>query len=875
MADGAALVEDLLALAHGGRGFCTQCGGTIECVELRVEGDVALRDGGRLEGLAATRVRIGAFAQAGQAGVGGGGLGELAGAAVGGDEVDQAVVAAALAVQLRPRALVDAHHAGHDLVGNLGAHHQRAALVVQFDQIAVLDAALFGIGAADGERLARLDLVQLAYRLGIGNLRMQAVVGVGAYHVHLVRLGVAQIFGRRQELGHGRHVVQTHLVDGGGIHLDLAARGMQRVLGGVCAEFGMAHPLPCLLGHLDGGMAFFPELGEGGVLDRRGFLVGLPDVIHRFETFGKGKLDAAQGGQAAEDLEIIQRIAHRGDQLLHGKHLVDAVGAGRGDVVALHGGGGRQHDVGPARGGIPPAVLHDHGVHALHGTDQRIRVLLVAHEVVAGVVDQLDLGVGVGSAVIDEGLARTFQHLGDARGRADLLDRVAPLRQTGGCGAARLWHAATTVVPAEAHALTRQADVAQHAGEVDDGPVGHLAVVRALDRPRAADLRALAGHQLSQFADLVGRNACDLAGPFGGLGRGAVLVLAQQVGLEAVEADGVLVDEILLVLALFEQVVAHGQEQGGVGVGDDLYPFRSHLLVGGGDLRVDGDELAAGLLDGVPAAVHFVVAGGVFDAVVLVRIAAHQQEDLGVVAHLFPGSLGGVHLHVADHHGHDDLAGSGGPVAGGHGRAAQQVEEPALQHIGTEDAAVRPATVGTAEAAFVAVLLNGVQNGLAGETEGGIPAHLHPFILAAQFRLVAALVTLLHPFQIGLAYHGTGNAGFVIGAGQHAVGQHGRRHLVVRGGGNLFQLAVGDGGHEGAVVVGVEEGAGKGLVINGHGCRGGCAGAACGPRCSLHGLRDRGGFAAVQIQAGSAGGAQQLTTGQTHDLLSNQHSEVG
>ena len=289
--------------------------------------------------------------------------------------------------------------------------------------------------------------------------------------------------------------------------------------------------------------------------------------------------------------------------------------------------------------------------------------------------------------------------------------------------------------------------------------------------------------------------------------------------------------------------------------------------VGGGDLRVDGDELAAGLLDGIPAAVHFVVAGGVFDAVVLVRIAAHQQEDLGVVAHLFPGSLGGVHLHVADHHGHDDLAGSGGPVAGGHGRAAQQVEEPALQHIGTEDAAVRPATVGTAEAAFVAVLLNGVQDGLAGQAQRRVPAHLHPFILAAQFGLVAAFAAVLHPFQIGLADHGAGDAGLVVGAGQHAVGEHGRGHLVVRGGGYLFQLAVGNGGHEGAVMVGMEQGASESLVVNGDGGRGGGAGATGGSGGGLHGLRYGRGLAAVQIQAGGTCSAQQLTASKTHFFL--------
>ena len=164
----------------------------------------------------------------------------------------------------------------------------------------------------------------------------------------------------------------------------------------------------------EGDFAFLPELLEGHELRGRTVLVGGLDVIHRLHPFGEGQLHTAQLGQPPEDLEIIQRITLRGDDLLHCIELVDVVGAARGNVVALHRRGGGQHDVRPARGSRPPAVLHHHRIHLLQRTDQLVQVLLVRHEVVAGVVDQLHLRIGVAAAVVGELLAGVVQHLGNA-----------------------------------------------------------------------------------------------------------------------------------------------------------------------------------------------------------------------------------------------------------------------------------------------------------------------------------------------------------------------------------------------------------------------------------------------------------------------------
>ena len=145
--------------------------------------------------------------------------------------------------------------------------------------------------------------------------------------------------------------------------------------------------------------------------------------------------------------------------------------------------------------------------------DQPVGVLLVRHEVVAGVEDHLDVGIGVGLTVVEELLAGVFQRLGDPRGRHDLGDEVAPLAHAHRRAVAALRHAAVAVVPREPEARARLADLAGQRLEVDDGPIGHFAVLGALNGPGPGDLGGRGGEELGQFLDLGLVHAGDLGGP--------------------------------------------------------------------------------------------------------------------------------------------------------------------------------------------------------------------------------------------------------------------------------------------------------------------------------------------------------------------------
>ena len=113
---------------------------------------------------------------------------------------------------------------------------------------------------------------------------------------------------------------------------------------------------------------------------------------------------------------------------------------------------------------------------------------------------------------------------------------------------------------------------------------------------------------------------------------------------------------------------------------------------------------------------------------------------------------------------------------------------------------MRPAAIRRAEAAFVSVLLDRVQNGLGREPKRYIPAHLHERFLASQLRLRLARAKT---FQIRLAHHGPRNARLVIRAGNDPFRQHRGRALVRRLRHHLFQPAILHRADERAIVRGV------------------------------------------------------------------------
>lgn len=320
------------------------------------------------------------------------------------------------------------------------------------------------------------------------------------------------------------------------------------------------------------------------------------------------------------------------------------------------------------------------------GFQQPVQVLLVRDEVVACVVDHPDVGIGAGLAVVEELLAGIFQHLDDAAGGAELVHEVLARRQPRGRGLARLRHPAAAIVPGKAHAFAGLADLADERGKVDDRVVGQFAVMGALQRPGAAELGARFGEKLGHLADLVGRNAGDARGPVGRLG-GAV-ILALDIGDPAVGAGRVLVHVGAVFQTLFQHVMGHAQEQRDVRVGHDLHPVRIQVGIRRRALRVDRDEAAARVADLGPGAGHAVVGHGELDPVVLDRVAADEDEDLGVVAHDLPCGLGRIDLHVADDVRQGHLRRAGREVALGDGAAADQVEEALLHDVRAERAGI-------------------------------------------------------------------------------------------------------------------------------------------------------------------------------------------
>src|SRR5690606_14691772 len=84
--------------------------------------------------------RVGTLAYAGQASVGTCGLAKPAGRDAWRNHIDRPAVATPFAVKLNPTSLLQACHAFHDLIRDPGPADHRAALVVQLDKIAIVDA---------------------------------------------------------------------------------------------------------------------------------------------------------------------------------------------------------------------------------------------------------------------------------------------------------------------------------------------------------------------------------------------------------------------------------------------------------------------------------------------------------------------------------------------------------------------------------------------------------------------------------------------------------------------------------------------------------------------------------------------------------------
>ena len=153
-----------------------------------------------------------------------------------------------------------------------------------------------------------------------------------------------------------------------------------------------------------------------GLLTRN--LVEMAEPFHLAAIFREGVAEPQPLRQIGEDVEIVARLVHRRDGLMHREHV--AVG-GRGDVVALQCRRRRQHDVGVARGRRPPDLVDDDRLGTLPCPDQTVDVLMMVKRIPAAPIDELDVGKGDPLAIVVDGGAGVEQQIGNPRHRNDTI----------------------------------------------------------------------------------------------------------------------------------------------------------------------------------------------------------------------------------------------------------------------------------------------------------------------------------------------------------------------------------------------------------------------------------------------------------------------
>ena len=282
----------------------------------------------------------------------------------------------------------------------------------------------------------------------------------------------------------------------------------------------------------------------------------------------------------------------------------------RADVVSLQSGRRRQHDVGVTRGRRPPRLVHDDGLRPAEGGAQLVGVLVMVERIAARPVHQLDVRIRAVAAIEVVRLAGMQQALRDPRRRNGAVERVGRgLHARRAERRRRLGDAGRGAVT-EAEAAARQADLAETGSEQQHRPIGLLAVIGALDRPRGADHGAVCRHAPRQRANGFGGNAGDRRRPVGVL-RPAV-AFAHDIGAHALEAGAVAREEIFIVQPVRDQRMGQRQEHRGIGAGPDRNPFRRHrgraILADRADIDdrdAGAGELRKRLADGVRAHAAF------------------------------------------------------------------------------------------------------------------------------------------------------------------------------------------------------------------------------------------------------------------------------
>ena len=154
-------------------------------------------------------------------------------------------------------------------------------------------------------------------------------------------------------------------------------------------------------------------------------------------------------------------------------------------------------------------------------------------------VDQPNIGIGEALTIIVEGFSWVQEHVSDARHRNERSDPVFPLRQAGEFETQRRRADHGSGRVAKAKAPTRQTDLAQHGGQGCSHPGRLFAKFRALQGPAQSNEGLVGCHAPRQGANGFRWHLGDLLGPLRRLGL--AIVLAQDIALEALEANAVAV----------------------------------------------------------------------------------------------------------------------------------------------------------------------------------------------------------------------------------------------------------------------------------------------------------------------------------------------
>lgn len=388
-------------------------------------------------------------------------------------------------------------------------------------------------------------------------------------------------------------------------------------------------------------------------------------------------------------------------------------------------------------------------------------------------IDEPDIRVAPRLPVIGIGCARLEQHVGDAGDGDEIRDRVAELieRRQGNSEIVL----AGIAERAERIGITAavQSHLAQHGGKHDAHPDRLLAMVCPLQRMADGDERSHPRHVARKRADRLRLDAAEGRGPFRGL-RDAVGG-AGEIGLEAIVAHGIAIDEYTVVQALGDEDMSDAQHQRDVRSRRDRQPF---AVCFGGEIvpqRADEDEAAAARAGtGDPVAHDMRAVAAAMHIRVLDGHAAEGDDHLRAAGDGVPRNALALHMIIGtEHMRHDDHGGARAVGVDGPDIAAERVQKPvdlALRVV--EAPGARPA-IGPAEHRLRAVGVVDPAKLGCDQRQGLVPFDLHEIIRAAHLRRAGSML------QPAAPHGGAADAHGAVGAGGQ-VSQKRRGMRVVR-----------------------------------------------------------------------------------------------